>query len=55
MTYVPAAAERESRAAAIAIAEHYPAVLRVASSMEVDAPFTANAYRLENGRLMPWT
>jgi hypothetical protein len=52
MTYVPAAAELVSRAAAIAIAEHYPAGLRVGSFTEVDAPFAADAYRLENGRLM---
>ena len=52
MARVPAAAELESREAAIAIAEHYPAGLRVGSFMEVDAPFAAAAYRLENGRLM---
>jgi hypothetical protein len=52
MARVPVAAELESREAAIAIAEHYPAGLRVGSFLEVDAPFAPAAYRLENGRLM---
>ena len=52
MTRVPAGAVLASREEAIAIAEHYPAGLRVGSFMEVDAPFAPAAYRLENGRLM---
>jgi hypothetical protein len=52
MTRVPAAASLASREEAVAIAEHYPAALRVGSFMDVDAPFAPAAYRLENGRLM---
>ena len=52
MTRVPAADAIERRAAAVAIAEHYPAGIRVGSFVKVDAPFAPNAYRLENGRLM---
>ncbi|MCC6201873.1 MAG: hypothetical protein IT494_02575 [Gammaproteobacteria bacterium] len=47
---VPAAA-RLSRAEAIRIAEFYPKGLTVGSFVEVDAPFAAGAYRLENGYL----
>ena len=52
MTRVPAADAIERRAAAVAIAEHYPAGIRVGSFVNVDAPFARSAYRLENGRLM---
>jgi hypothetical protein len=43
---------RSSRAEAIRLAEYYPAGLEVGSFVTVDAPFAADAYRLENGRLM---
>lgn len=43
---------RSSRAAAIKLAEFYPAGLEVGSFVTVDAPFAPDAYRFENGRLM---
>jgi len=45
-------ATRSSRAEAIRTAEFYPAGLEVGSFAAVDAPFAADAYRFENGRLM---
>jgi hypothetical protein len=44
--------QRNSRADAIRAAEHYPAGLEIGSFAAVDAPFAADAYRFENGRLM---
>jgi hypothetical protein len=44
--------QRNSREAAIKIAEFYPAGLKAGSFVTVDAPFAADAYRFENGRLM---
>jgi hypothetical protein len=45
-------AQRASRAEAIRLAEYYPAGLEIGSFVTVDAPFAADAYRFENGRLM---
>ncbi|HZI80434.1 MAG TPA: hypothetical protein VFD69_13025 [Vicinamibacterales bacterium] len=45
-------AKRSSRAEAIRLAEYYPAGLEVGSFVAVNAPFAADAYRFENGRLM---
>ena len=45
-------AKRASRAEAIRLAEFYPAGLEVGSFVAVNAPFAADAYRFENGRLM---
>jgi len=45
-------ARRSSRADAIKLAEFYPAGLEVGSFVAVNAPFAADAYRFENGRLM---
>ena len=45
-------AKRSSRAEAIRLAEFYPAGLEVGSFVSVNAPFAADAYRFENGRLM---
>jgi hypothetical protein len=45
-------AKRASRAEAIRLAEFYPAGLEVGSFVSVNAPFAADAYRFENGRLM---
>jgi hypothetical protein len=47
-----APASRSSRAEAIRLAEFYPAGLETGSFVTVDAPFAADAYRFENGRLM---
>jgi hypothetical protein len=47
-----AAATRSSRTEAIRLAEFYPAGLEVGSFVTVNAPFAADAYRFENGRLM---
>jgi hypothetical protein len=44
--------KRSSRADAIRLAEFYPAGLEVGSFVTVNAPFAADAYRFENGRLM---
>lgn len=49
MNLVPAKAQLNSREDAIKIAEHYPAGLKIGSFVEVDAPFAADAYRIENG------
>ena len=46
------AGKRASRAEAIRLAEFYPAGLEVGSFVTVNAPFAADAYRFENGRLM---
>ncbi len=52
MLFKPDAAQRNTREGAIKIAEHYPAGLKAGSFVKVDAPFAADAYRFENGRLM---
>lgn len=52
MAYTPSPAQRNTRAQMIAIASHYPLGLRAGSFVKVDAPFAADAYRFENGRLM---
>ena len=52
MTVEPAPAERASRAEAVKLAEFYPAGLKAGNFVTVDAPFAANAYRLENGGFM---
>lgn len=52
MNVVPTPAQREPRDEAIRLAEYYPAGLKVGSFARVDAPFTADAYRLENGQRM---
>jgi len=53
MNAVPDAAQRMSRAELIRIAEFYPAGLKVGGSFDaVQAPFAAEAYRIENGGVM---
>jgi hypothetical protein len=52
MAYVPQPSQRASREEAIRIAQFYPAGLKIGSFVTVDAPFAADAYRLENGRYM---
>jgi hypothetical protein len=44
--------KRSSREEIVRVADYYPAGLKAGSFVAVDAPFAANAYRLENGRLM---
>lgn len=48
-TMVPPQAERNTREEMIDIAMRYPEGLRVGSFVTADAPFAADAYRLENG------
>jgi len=52
MTAAVEPAKRASRAEAIRLAEYYPAGLETGSFVAVNAPFAADAYRFENGRLM---
>jgi hypothetical protein len=52
MALVPRDDQRMSRQAAVRTAEYYPAGLIVGSFVEVDAPFSADAYRFENGGRM---
>jgi hypothetical protein len=52
MQMVPARSQLGSREEAIRIAQFYPAGLKIGSFVTVDAPFAADAYRLENGRYM---
>jgi hypothetical protein len=52
MLYAPKPEERNTRDDLIKIAVHYPDGLKAGSFVEVDAPFAADAYRFENGRLM---
>jgi hypothetical protein len=52
MAVVPQPSQRASREEAIRIAQFYPAGLKIGSFVTVDAPFAADAYRLENGRYM---
>ena len=49
MNMVPAPSQLNTREDAIRIAQFYPAGLKVGSFIEVDAPFAADAYRIENG------
>jgi len=52
MNVIPAAGQTNTREDAIRIAQLYPAGLRAGSFVAVGAPFAADAYRFENGRLM---
>jgi hypothetical protein len=49
MSFVPEKSQLPSREEAIRIAQFYPAGLKVGSFITVDAPFAADAYRVENG------
>jgi hypothetical protein len=51
MTLAPERSELASREEAIKLAEFYPAGLKIGSFVDVDAPFAADAYRIENGRI----
>jgi hypothetical protein len=51
MNLTPDRGQLNSRADAIKIAEFYPAGLKIGSFVEVDAPFVADAYRIENGNI----
>ena len=52
MAIVPTPSQRASRSEATRIADFYPAGLIVGSFVEVDAPFSPDAYRFENGGRM---
>jgi hypothetical protein len=52
MAFQPPPAQHNTREAMIDIASHYPRGLQTGSFVKVDAPFAADAYRFENGRLM---
>lgn len=49
---VPTAVQRVSREEAIRLANFYPAGLTIGSFVTVDAPFSSDAYRIENGSKM---
>ena len=49
MNLTPERGQLNSRADAIKIAELYPAGLKIGSFAEVNTPFAADAYRIENG------
>ncbi len=51
MNLTPERGQLNSRADAIKIAEFYPAGLKAGSFVEVNAPFAADAYRIENGMI----
>jgi hypothetical protein len=51
MPIAPERSQLESRANAIKLAEFYPAGLKIGSFITVDAPFAADAYRIENGSI----
>ncbi len=51
MLLVPGRSQLMSRQDAIRTAEFYPAGLKIGNFVTVDAPFAANAYRIENGRI----
>jgi hypothetical protein len=55
MNLMPERGQRNSRADAIKIAELYPAGLKVGSFVEVNTPFAADAYRIENGMITAGT
>ncbi len=52
MTGTPERRDLDSRGEAIRVAEHYPAGLKAGSFVTADTPFSPDAYRFENGRLM---
>src|SRR5262249_52798845 len=53
MNYAPRPEQLSTRDEAIKAALHYPAGLNAAKTFaDVNAPFTANAYRYENGQVM---
>jgi len=52
MNYAPRKSQLNTREEMIRIALLYPAGLEAESFVKVDAPFTAEAYRLENGEVM---
>ena len=52
MNYAPKKSQLDSREEMIRIALLYPAGLEAESLVKVDAPFTPEAYRLENGEAM---
>jgi hypothetical protein len=52
MNYAPRKSQLNSREEMIRIALLYPAGLETESFVKVDAPFTPDAYRLENGEMM---
>lgn len=52
MTYVPTAAERNTREEQVRIASLYPAGLRAGSFLNPDVPMSDDAYRFENGMRM---
>src|SRR5271170_83613 len=49
MASIPEKSQLPSREDAIRIAKFYPAGLKIGSFVTVDAPFAADAYRIENG------
>ena len=49
MSSVPEKSQLMPRDAAIKVAQFYPAGLKIGSFVTVDAPFAADAYRIENG------
>ena len=49
MSSVPGKSQLMPRDAAIKVAQFYPAGLKIGSFITVDAPFAADAYRVENG------
>jgi len=51
MEMVPDQSQISSRQEAVRLAEFYPAGLKVGSFVTVDAPFSSDAYRIENGVL----
>jgi hypothetical protein len=51
MNAAPERSQLASRPDAIKLAEFYPAGLKVGSFVAVDAPFAADAYRIENGTI----
>jgi hypothetical protein len=52
MAYTPAAEQRNTREEMIDAAARYPEGLKVGSFVTSDVPFSADAYRFENGQLM---
>jgi len=52
MNIVSTAAQRASREEAIRIANFYPEGLKIGDFVKVDAPFSPDAYRIENGGRM---
>jgi hypothetical protein len=55
MNLMPERGQLSARADAIKIAELYPAGLKIGSFMEVNTPFGADAYRIENGTISAGT